>query len=217
MNIIDTGSNINPIKDQKSSVKNIPLFQIKGAEYLLKTKSYTNIIFQSIPSVKFFNDDEFLKNKNIYSMGTSTQNYLSQKGIISICPDVPGSKELIKILAKNKNNGKYLVVKGADGLNDVFNYLKENGEDVQEIICYKRFKLDSYKDIKKDFYKADAIIFSSTYAVEVFFHEVYSADINATFFGISNRIIKFIFDLGYEAKFIDYFSEDISKSIKKSI
>ncbi len=217
MNIIDTGSNINPIKDQKSSVKNIPLFQIKGAEYLLKTKSYTNIIFQSIPSVKFFNDDEFLKNKNIYSMGTSTQNYLSQKGIISICPDVPGSKELIKILAKNKNNGKYLVVKGADGLNDVFNYLKENGEDVQEIICYKRFKLDSYKDIRKDFYKADAIIFSSTYAVEVFFHEVYSADINATFFGISNRIIKFIFDLGYEAKFIDYFSEDISKSIKKSI
>ena len=217
MNIIDTGSNINPRKDQKSSIRNIPLFQIKGAEYLLKTKNYTNIIFQSIPSVKFFNDDEFLKNKNIYSMGTSTQNYLSQKGIISICPDVPGSKELIKILAKNKNNGKYLVVKGADGLNDVFNYLKENAEDVQEIICYKRFKLDSYKDIKKDFYKADAIIFSSTYAVEVFFHEVYSPDMNAIFFGISNRIIKFIFDLGYEAKFIDYFSEDISESIKKSI
>ena len=217
MNIIDTGSNINPRKDQKSSIRNIPLFQIKGAEYLLKTKNYTNIIFQSIPSVKFFNDDEFLKNKNIYSMGTSTQNYLSQKGIISICPDVPGSKELIKILAKNKNNGKYLVVKGADGLNDVFNYLKENGEDVQEIICYKRFKLDSYKDIKKDFYKADAIIFSSTYAVEVFFHEVYSADINATFFGISNRIIKFISDRGYKAKFIDYFSEDILESIKKSI
>ena len=40
---------------------------------------------------------------------------------------------------------------------------------------------------------------------------------NAIFFGISNRIIKFIFDLGYEAKFIDYFSEDISESIKKSI
>ena len=217
MNIIDTGSNINPRKDQKSSIKNIPLFQIKGAEYLLKTKNYTNIIFQSIPSVKFFNDDEFLKNKNIYSMGTSTQNYLSQKGIISICPDVPGSKELIKILAKNKKNEKYLIVKGEDGLNDVFNYLKENGEDVQEIICYKRFKLDSYKDIKKDFYKADAIIFSSTYAVEVFFHEVYSPDMNAIFFGISNRIIKFIFDLGYEAKFIDYFSEDISESIKKSI
>ena len=217
MNIIDTGSNINPRKDQKSSIKNIPLFQIKGSEYLLKTKNYTNIIFQSIPSVKFFNDYEFLKNKNVYSMGTSTQNYLSQKGIIATCPDVPGSTELIKILAKNKKNEKYLIVKGEDGLNDVFNYLKENGEDVQELICYTRFKLDSYEDIKKDFRKADAIIFSSTYAVEVFFHEVYSPDMNAIFFGISNRIIKFIFDLGYEAKFIDYFSEDISESMKKSI
>ena len=130
---------------------------------------------------------------------------------------MPGSKELIKILAKNEKNEKYLIVKGEDGLNDVFNYLKENGEDVQELICYTRFKLDSYEDIKKDFRKADAIIFSSTYAVEVFFHEVYSVDMNAIFFGISNRIIKFIFDLGYEAKFIDYFSEDISESIKKSI
>ena len=196
---------------------NIPLFQIKGIKYSLKSKDYTDIIFQSIQSVKFFNDYEFLRNKNIYSMGASTQDFLSQKGIVSICPDVPGSMELIKILAKNKNSGKYLIVKGEDGLNDVFNYLNENGEDVQEIICYIRFKLDNYEDIKKDFYKADAIIFSSTYAVEVFFHEVYSADINATFFGISNRIIKFISDFGYEARFIDYFSDDIAESIKNSI
>ena len=217
MNIIDTRSNINLTNYQKDSVRNIPLFQIKGIKYSLKSKDYTDIIFQSIQSVKFFNDYEFLRNKNIYSMGASTQDFLSQKGIVSICPDVPGSMELIKILAKNKNSGKYLIVKGEDGLNDVFNYLKENGEDVQELICYTRFKLDSYEDIKKDFRKADAIIFSSTYAVEVFFHEVYSVDMNAIFFGISNRIIKFIFDLGYEAKFIDYFSEDISESIKKSI
>ena len=217
MNIIDTRSNINLTNYQTDSVRNIPLFRIKGIKYSLKSKDYTDIIFQSIQSVKFFNDYEFLRNKNIYSMGTSTQNFLSQKGIVSICPDVPGSMELIKILAKNKNSGKYLIVKGEDGLNDVFNYLKENGEDVQEIICYTRFKLDSYEDIKEDFYKADAIIFSSTYAVEVFFHEVYSSDINATFFGISNRIIKFISDRGYEAKFIDYFSEDISELIKKSI
>ena len=217
MNIIDTRSNINLTNYQKDSVRNIPLFQIKGIKYSLKSKDYTDIIFQSIPSVEFFNDYEFLRNKNIYSMGASTQDFLSQKGIVSICPDVPGSMELIKILTKNKNNGKYLIVKGEDGLNDVFNYLNENGEDVQEIICYIRFKLDNYEDIKKDFYKADAIIFSSTYAVEVFFHEVYSADINATFFGISNRIIKFISDRGYKAKFIDYFSEDISELIKKSI
>ena len=217
MNIIDTRSNINLTNYQKDSVRNIPLFQIKGIKYSLKSKDYTDIIFQSIPSVEFFNDYEFLRNKNIYSMGASTQDFLSQKGIVSICPDVPGSMELIKILTKNKNNGKYLIVKGEDGLNDVFNYLNENGEDVQEIICYIRFKLDNYEDIKKDFYKADAIIFSSTYAVKIFFNEVYSGDMNATFFGISNRIIKFISDIGYEAKFIDYFSDDIVESIKNSI
>ena len=150
-------------------------------------------------------------------MGVSTQNFLSQEGIISICPKVPGSEGLNKLLSKNKNNRKYLVVKGEDGLSNVFDYLSENGKDVQELICYKRLKLDSYEDIKKDFYKADAIIFSSTYAVEVFFHEIFSGEMNATFFGISNRIIKFISDFGYEAKFIDYFSENISESIKKSI
>ena len=50
-------------------------------------------------------------------------------------------------------------MKGKDGLNDVFNYLKENGEDVQEVVCYTRFKLDSYETIRKDFFEADAIIF----------------------------------------------------------
>jgi len=217
MNIIDTRSNINLTNYQKDSVRNIPLFQIKGIRYSLKSKDYTDIIFQSIPSVKFFNDYEFLRNKNIYSMGASTQNFLSQKGIISICPEVPGSEGLNKLLSKNKNNCKYLVVKGEDGLNNVFDYLSENGKDVRELICYTRFKLDSYEDIKKDFYKADAIIFSSTYAVEVFFHEIFSGEMNATFFGISNRIIKFISDFGYQAKFIDYFSDDIAESIKNSI
>jgi uroporphyrinogen-III synthase len=217
MNIIDTRSNINLTNYQKNSVRNIPLFQIKGIRYSLKSKDYTDIIFQSIPSVKFFNDYEFLRNKNIYSMGVSTKKFLSQEGIISICPKVPGSEGLNKLLSKNNNNRKYLVVKGEDGLSNVFDYLSENGKDVQELICYTRLKLDSYEDIKKDFYKADAIIFSSTYAVEVFFHEIFSGEMNATFFGISNRIIKFISDFGYEAKFIDYFSENISESIKKSI
>tara|TARA_Y100000992_G_C21252833_1_gene486836 strand:- start:886 stop:1539 length:654 start_codon:yes stop_codon:yes gene_type:complete len=217
MNIIDTRANINHKQDQNNSIKNIPLFQIKGIEYSLISKNYTNIIFQSIPSVKFFNNYEFLKNKNIYSMGVSTKNFLSQKGIDSLCPDTPGSSELIKLLYETKNDGKYLIVKGEDGLNDVFNHLNERGENVQELICYKRVKLDSYDEVREDFIDADAIIFSSTYAVEIFFKEIYSNSFKATLFGISNRIIKFISNLGYEAKFVDYFSENISESIEKSI
>tara|TARA_B100001175_G_scaffold249491_1_gene216546 strand:- start:242 stop:895 length:654 start_codon:yes stop_codon:yes gene_type:complete len=217
MNIIDTRTNINLGDDQNSSIKNIPLFHISGIEYLLQSRDYTDIIFQSIPSVKFFQENEFLENKNVYSMGSSTKKFLAQKGINSICPKVPGSEGLCELLCKNKNNGKYLIVKGKDGLNDVFNYLKENGEDVQEVVCYTRFKLDSYETIRKDFFEADAIIFASTYAVEIFFNKVYSNNVKARFFGISKRIIGYISDLGYEAEFIDYFSDDIAKEIKNSI
>ena len=109
MNIIDTRTNINLGNDQNSSIKNIPLFHISGIEYLLQSTDYTDIIFQSIPSVKFFQENEFLENKNIYSMGSSTKKFLAQKGINSICPKVPGSEGLCELLCKNKNNGKYLI------------------------------------------------------------------------------------------------------------
>ena len=216
MNIIDTRSNIKPRDCKEDFIKNIPLFETRGIKYSLSSNDFTDVIFQSVSSVEFFEEKEQLINKNIYSMGPSTKNFLSQKGFDSICPDIPGSKELIKILSKNDNN-KFLIVKGADGLNDVFNDLNENQNCVEEILCYERVKFDNYDNLKKPFLNADAVIFSSTYAVEVFFHEIFSGEMNAAFFGISNRIIKFISDFGYEAKFIDYFSEDISKSIKKSI
>jgi uroporphyrinogen-III synthase len=217
MNIIDTRSNIAFSNHKKGIIKNIPLFNLKGIEYSASTQKYTDIIFQSIPSVEFFKEQENLVEKNIYCMGPSTKNFLSQKGLESICADVPGSKELIKLLSQNKNHRKYLVVKGEDGLNEVFNYLHKNGEDVQEVICYKRLKLDGYDDIKKDFSYADAIIFSSTYAVEIFFNEIYSNNIKAMLFGISSRIVDHITNLGYEAKLVDYFAEDFVESIKATI
>ena len=216
MNIIDTSSNTNLKNHQNDSITNIPLFHIKGIDYMLSSKNYTDIIFQSISSVEFFKEKEILKNKNIYSMGPSTKNYLAQKGINSICPEIPGSKELNKLLLENRTKGKYLIIKGEDGLNDVFNHLNKNGENVEELICYTRIKLDKYDHIKKNFTEADAIIFSSTFAVEIFFEEIHSSNIKAKLFGISNRIIKFISEFGYEAKFINYFSGDIEESVKIS-
>ena len=85
------------------------------------------------------------------------------------------------------------------------------------IDCYKRLKLHGYDDIKKDFSYADAIIFSSTYAVEIFFNEIYSNNTKAMLFGISSRIVNYITSLGYEAKLVDYFSEDFVESIKATI
>ena len=91
MNIIDTSSSRNKNKDFKKSIKNIPLFKTKGIEYELPSKEYTNIIFQSIAAVDFFKEHELIKNKNVFSMGKSTQNYLAQKKIKSISPNSPGS------------------------------------------------------------------------------------------------------------------------------
>tara|TARA_B100001250_G_scaffold226402_1_gene194249 strand:+ start:6602 stop:7252 length:651 start_codon:yes stop_codon:yes gene_type:complete len=216
MNIIDTRSNIKPRDYKKDFIKNIPLFETKGIEYSISLNDFTDVIFQSMPSVEFFEEKEQLINKNIYSMGPSTKNFLSQKGFDSICPDIPGSKELIKLLPNNDNN-KFLIVKGVDGLNDVFNNLNVNRNYVEEIFCYKRVKFNNYDNLKEPFLDADAVIFSSTYAADIFFKEIYSSDIKAKFFGISNRIINHISNLGYEASFVDYFSEDIAESIKNSI
>jgi len=217
MNIIDTSSSGNEKEDFKKSIKNIPLFKTKGIEYELPSKEYANIIFQSMASVGFFKEYELIKNKNIFSMGKSTQNYLAQKKIKSISPDPPGSEELKKLLSKNKNGGNYLIVKGEKGLSEIFNYLNISGEVVEEVICYKRLKFDSYEHIKKEFYKVDAIIFTSTYAFEIFFEEIYSKKMNLKFLSISQRISKFIKEKGFNSDLVDYFSNDLEEQIKKLI
>lgn len=216
MNIIDTRSNIAFSSHKKGNVKNIPLFDLKGIKYSLSSQDFTDIIFQSISSVEFLKEKEQLIGKNIYAMGPSTKNFLSQKGFDSICPDIPGSKELTKLLPKSESH-KFLIVKGADGLSDVFDYLYKNKNKVEEIICYERVKFKSYDNVKEPFLKADAVIFSSIFGAKIFFEEIYSCDIKAKLFGISDRIINYISDIGYESKLIDYFSDNIVKSIKNSI
>ena len=216
MNIIDTRSDINLLNPHEC-IKNIPLFQIKGVEYELKSKNFTDIIFQSIASVKFFNESNILENKRIFSMGASTKKFLLKKGINSVCPKIPGSFELNKLLLNDDDHSKYLIIKGEDGLSDVYNHLSKNGKNVQELVCYKRFKLKNYEIIKGEFFKADAIIFSSIYAVKIFFDEIYAKDTNAKLFGISNRIIDYISSLGYEGQFVDYFSDNLIESVKDSI
>ena len=199
------------------SIKNIPLFKTKEIQYHIDIHKFENIIFQSISSAAFFNELESLKNKNVFSMGKSTQDYLSKQGIKSVCPSIPGSEELKKLLSKNKKSGNYLIVKGENGLNEISNYLNSSNEYVEEINCYKRFKLESYENVRNEFYDADAIIFPSTYAFKIFFEEIYSTKVKAKLFGISKRIIDYISSYDLDSDFIDYFSKDITESIKDSI
>ena len=150
-------------------------------------------------------------------MGRSTQDYLSKQGIKSVCPSIPGSEELKKLLSKNKKSGNYLIVKGENGLNEISNYLNSTNKYVEEINCYKRFKLESYENVRNEFYNADAIIFPSTYAFKIFFEEIYSTKVKAKLFGISKRITDYISSYDLDSDFIDYFSKDITESIKDSI
>ena len=199
------------------SIKNIPLFKTKEIQYHIDIHKFENIIFQSISSAAFFNELESLKNKNVFSMGKSTQDYLSKQGIKSVCPSIPGSEELKKLLSKNKKSSNYLIVKGENGLSEISNYLNSSNEYVEEINCYKRFKLESYENVRNEFYDADAIIFPSTYAFKIFFEEIYSTKVKAKLFGISKRIIDYISSYDLDSDFIDYFSKDITESIKDSI
>ena len=217
MNIIDTSSGNSSMHKSCRSIKNIPLFKTKEIQYHIDIHKFENIIFQSISSAAFFNELESLKNKNVFSMGKSTQDYLSKQGVKSVCPSIPGSEELKKLLSKNKKSSNYLIVKGENGLSEISNYLNSSNEYVEEISCYKRVKFKSYDDVKESFLKADAVIFSSTFGAQIFFEEIYSSDIKAKLFGISNRITNYISDIGYESKFIDYFANDIAESIKNSI
>ena len=217
MNIIDTSSGNSSMHKSCRSIKNIPLFKTKEIQYHKDIHKFENIIFQSISSAAFFNELESLKNKNVFSMGKSTQDYLSKQGVKSVCPSIPGSAELKKLLSKNKKGGNYLIVKGENGLNEISNYLNSSNEYVEEINCYKRFKLESYENVKNEFYDADAIIFPSNYAFKIFFEEIYSSKVKAKLFGISKRIIDYISSYDLDSDFIDYFSKDITESIKDSI
>ncbi len=216
MNIIDTSSGNSSMHKSCGSIKNIPLFRTKGIQYQIDIHKFENIIFQSMSSAAFFVEYESLKNKNVFSMGKSTQDYLLKQGVKSVCPSIPGSEELKKLLSKNKG-GNYLIVKGENGLNEIFNYLNSSNEYVEEINCYKRFKLESYENVRNEFYDADAIIFPSTYAFKIFFEEIYSTKVKARLFGISNRITDYISSYDLDSDFIDYFSGDITESIKDSI
>ena len=66
-------------------------------------------------------------------MGQGTKKFLKQVGVFNArCADIPGSKELIKILPKTDNN-KFLIVKGKGGLSYVFDHLNKNKISVEEI------------------------------------------------------------------------------------
>ena len=82
MNIIDTSTNI---KDSSldNSIENVSLFKIEPIKYEISDSLITDIVFQSVASVKHFKHFEMCKRINVFAMGESTQRALNKIGIDS--------------------------------------------------------------------------------------------------------------------------------------
>ena len=216
MNIIDTSSKT---KEYTSNnlIEHIPLFKIEFINYETVVDDFTDVIFQSIASVENFKNFEICTKKNIYSMGESTKKALLKKGLSSIIPKIPGSSGLKKLIGEEIQKQRFLIIKGEDGLNDIENYISEQGSYCKNIICYKRKQFDSYDLIKDKFSEADGVIFTSVYGAKIFFENLYGNNKKATFFCISKRIKEHIGLMGHQAKIINYFSDNLYAEVEKAI
>ena len=83
MNIVDTRARNTFNFVKRKNIKNIPLFELSFLDHSIDISGYTDVIFQSTPSVEFFNHHKDLIDKNVFAMGPGTQSSLGTKGISS--------------------------------------------------------------------------------------------------------------------------------------
>ena len=213
MNIVDTRARNTFNFVKRKNIKNIPLFELSFLDHSIDISGYTDVIFQSTPSVEFFNHHKDLIDKNVFAMGPGTQSSLGAKGISSKIPEDPGSEGLKKLIKSSIGSGKFLIVKGQGGLNIISDYLKAEGAEVDTIQNYQRVRFSSYLDLSKDFDNADFVIFPSRLAAEIYFQEIYNPDINSKFVTISSRIKDYVDSLGFENSQLDYFADNFESEI----
>ena len=213
MNIVDTRARNTFNFVKRKNIKNIPLFELSFLDHSIDISGYTDVIFQSTPSVEFFNHHKDLIDKNVFAMGPGTQSSLGTKGISSKIPEDPGSEGLKKLIKSSVGSGKFLIVKGQGGLNIISDYLKAEGAEVDTIQNYQRVRFSSYLDISKDFDNADFVIFPSRLAAEIYFQEIYNPDIKSKFVTISSRIKDYVDSLGFENSQLDYFADNFESEI----
>ena len=213
MNIVDTRARNTFNFVKRKNIKNIPLFELSFLDHSIDISGYTDVIFQSTPSVEFFNHHKDLIDKNVFAMGPGTQSSLGTKGISSKIPEDPGSEGLKKLIKSSVGSGKFLIVKGQGGLNIISDYLKAEGAEVDTIQNYQRVRFSSYLDLSKDFDNADFVIFPSRLAAEIYFQEIYNPDINSKFVTISSRIKDYVDSLGFENSQLNYFADNFESEI----
>ena len=213
MNIVDTRANNTFNFVKRKNIKNIPLFNISFLDHSIDISGYTDVIFQSTPSVEFFNHHKDLRDKNVFAMGPGTQSSLSAKGISSRIPKDPGSKGLKKLVKGDIGPGKFLIVKGEGGLNIISDYLEAEGAEVDTIQNYQRVRFSTYSNLRKDFDNADFVIFPSRLAAEIYFQEIYNPNVNSKFITISTRIKDYVDSLGFDNFRLNYFADNFESEI----
>ena len=213
MNIVDTRAKNTFNFVKRKNIKNIPLFELSFLDHSIDISGYTDVIFQSTPSVEFFNHHKDLIDKNVFAMGPGTQSSLGAKGVSSKIPKDPGSEGLKKLIKSSIGPGKFLIVKGQGGLNIISDYLEAEGAEVDTVQNYQRVRFSSYFDLSKDFDNVDVVIFPSRLAAEIYFHEIYNPDINSKFITISSRIKDYVDSLGFESSQLDYFADNFESEI----
>jgi len=213
MNIVDTRANNTFNFVKRKNIKNIPLFEISLLNYSMDISGYTDVIFQSTPSVEFFNHYKDLRDKNVFAMGPGTQSSLNAKGIPSKIPEDPGSEGLKKLIKGSVGTGKFLIVKGEGGLNIISDYLVAKGVEVDTVENYQRIRFSSYSQLSKDFDNADFVIFPSRLAAEIYFQEIYNPNINSKFVTISSRIKDYVDSLGFDNFQLNYFADNFESEI----
>jgi len=212
MNIIDTSTNFLP----KSGICNIPLFSIDKIEHADLSGGKEIVIFQSPSAVKNFSFLEKLADKKIIAMGPGTQKALQEKGLDSTLPKNYNSAGIIEYLESDFDDNNVLIVKGENGVNDIEEYITGHGGDVESISVYRRNVFEDYTKIGNYYLNADAVIFTSTMSVKIYFEKIYQNKVDTRFYSISNRIRSKIEEYGLEAITLDYFSDNLLEEIKST-
>ena len=212
MKIIDTSTNFL----FKPGINNIPLFAIDKIEHADLSSGKEFVIFQSPSAVKNYTFLVKLANKKIIAMGPGTQKALHEKGLDSTLPEKYSSAGIIKYLESDFNANNVLIIKGEDGVNNIEEYIARHGGDVESISVYRRNVFKDYTQIGNDYLNADAIIFTSTMAVKIYFEKIYQNKVDTRFYSISNRIKRKIQEYGLKAITLDYFSDNLLDEIKST-
>ena len=215
MNIIDTRANSTFSFLERENIKNIPLFELSYLDHTIDLSTYTDVIFQSTPSVNYFRYLEDIRDKQIFAMGSGTQSALEAKGVSSEISREPGSEGLKKILENRLSSGKFLIVKGEGGLNIISDYIQERGAVAETLENYQRVKFSSYSNLINDFHDGDFVIFPSKLSAEIYFQEIYSPNMKSKFITISKRIKDYVDSLGYKNFQLDYFADNFESEILK--